>query len=161
MVLPENPGFLKDENTELSDFESKVSGWRNVQSLAALRGGWVQHQFQPDDKASGHLFGVNFDTCSHTAASPPCFLSETTGIPWSFSRMQKWTLLIPSPQTCSVSSSLLMGACRFRREISTNKWFLHSLLCGFAVYTYALIASLPCNSLPQVSTPSLSQSTTQ
>lgn len=64
MLLPENPGFLKAENPEPSDFKLKVSGWRNIQSPAALWRGWEQHQFQPDYKAPGHLFGVSFDTCS-------------------------------------------------------------------------------------------------
>lgn len=62
------------------------------------------------------------------------------------------------PQTCAVSSSLLKGACGFKHEISTNKCFLHALRCGFAVDSYALIASLPCNCLPQVSAP-IAQST--
>lgn len=87
------------------------------------------------------------------AASLPRFPSGSVSISRSFpvSHVQIGTLFTPSPQPCAVSSSLLTGACRFKHEISTNKCFLHALLCGFAVYAYAPVASLPCNSLPQVS----------
>lgn len=60
MLLPENPGFLKAANTEPSDFKSKVSGRRNVQSPAALWGGREQHQFQPDYKAPGQFVWSEF-----------------------------------------------------------------------------------------------------
>lgn len=66
--------------------------------------------------------------------------------PWSFpiSHVQMCALFI-------ISSLFLMGPCRFKHEICTNKCFLHVIRCGCVVYTYAVIESLPCSSLPCVS----------